>query len=363
MMERDFRRVPAGTRPSLARRLARAALTRPWVLDAAAACSAGHPAILLSHRFTDRAHDDDAFPVGQLARSLEWLRAHRYRLVRLDTLLDELAGPHPIPPKTVAFTVDDGYADFAELAWPVFKQFDCPVSVFLVTGFVDGRQWLWWDRLEVVFTTARADALQRSLLGLGMAPAGPLESVEDRRVAAADLAETVKWRPAAHREQIIDRIVADTGVELPGRPTDAYRPMSWDAVRALSGALVSFGPHTVTHPILAQESDDVARDEIQESWQRLRTEVLDALPVFCYPNGDPRSFGTREEREVLSCGLRASLSTVGDYASQARVWDPGAGRCGPLPRLQFEGETARFRQVVSGVDRIKRRLLWPQRDR
>ena len=51
----------------------------------------------------------------------------------------------------VAFTIDDGYLDHAKVAAPIFAEFDCPVTTFVTTGFLDGQLWLWWDRIQYVF--------------------------------------------------------------------------------------------------------------------------------------------------------------------------------------------------------------------
>ena len=52
------------------------------------------------------------------------------------------AGP-PLPGGALAITVDDGYRDFLLNGQPIFSAYEIPVTVFLVTDFVDGRCWPW----------------------------------------------------------------------------------------------------------------------------------------------------------------------------------------------------------------------------
>jgi len=43
-----------------------------------------------------------------------------------------------LPARALSITFDDGYADFAELAWPVFRHNDLPVTQFVVSARVGG---------------------------------------------------------------------------------------------------------------------------------------------------------------------------------------------------------------------------------
>jgi len=337
--------------PTAIRGLARRLLTHPWVLRGAAALSGGHATICFLHRFSEREDGSGAFPVPALRSHLEWLRANRYRLIGLGALVDELREGKPIAPRTVVFTIDDGFADFHQLASPVFAEFECPATVFLVTGFVDDRAWLWWNRIEHGFAHAPLAACRREVNGMGLDETGGEARL--RHAAAEAVTERLKWLTAEARAASIDGLLARLEVDIPAQPTAAYTPMTWPEIRALNGELFSFGPHTVTHPILALEGDARARDEITRSWSRVRTEVPDAVPVFCFPNGDPRSFGARELKMLAEAGLLASVSTRQESVSSRNHLPEAARLAAPLPRFQVEAEAERFVQVVSGVDRLK----------
>src|ERR1039457_6120223 len=100
--------------------------------------------ILMYHRFADRA---------ALARQCAHLRRH-YRPVSMAAVSEWLRGGHRLPPYALAVTVDDGYRDFQEAGYPVFAEFGIPVTVFLVTDFLDGKSWLWFDRVLYAFRHA-----------------------------------------------------------------------------------------------------------------------------------------------------------------------------------------------------------------
>ena len=65
--------------------------------------------------------------------------------------MSALSGDGPPLNRAVAFTIDDGYVEQATVAAPVFAEFDCPVTTFVTSGFLDRALWFWWDQIEYVF--------------------------------------------------------------------------------------------------------------------------------------------------------------------------------------------------------------------
>jgi peptidoglycan/xylan/chitin deacetylase (PgdA/CDA1 family) len=138
--------------------------------------------------------------------------------------------------------------------------------------------------------------------------------------------------------------------------------MSWDQIRALGGRGVTFGPHTVTHPILAQTGDAQSAHEIAESWRRLQEERVAHVPVFCYPNGSDYAFTLREVATLRRAGLAAALTTLHGYIDAT---SRAAGADAPylMRRVPYPHDELDFRQITTGLDRAKillRRAPAPQ---
>ncbi|MGQ0715396.1 MAG: polysaccharide deacetylase family protein [Gemmatimonadaceae bacterium] len=323
----------------------------------------GASAIYMLHRFADpeRGIGAHAHLPEQVRGYLAFLRREKYRIVSLASLLDMLDTGEAVE-RTVAFTVDDGYDDFLNVGLPIFAEFDVPATLFAVTGFIDRQCWMWWDRIEYALRTTKRTSVT---LGIGGARVSHrFAAIHERVMSAAALADRLKTVDDDEKNDAVEALAHELEVEIPREAPMWCAPMSWDDIRTCVARGMGVGPHTVTHPILARVDDERAKTEIRESWNRLRQEVPNALPVFCYPNGDPGSFTARDMDIVRALGLRAAVSTLQEYATSSVLEvderSPEIAGRYTIPRFTYPPSQAHLVQVVSGLERAKetlRRLL------
>ena len=252
------------------------------------------------------------------------------------------------------FTVDDGYFDFADVAAPIFAAYDCPVSVFLITDFIDGKLWNWFDRVGWAIRTSKLTEIAFHIDGDAVAI--QLHSAAARSASEERLVERLKLMPDAEKERSIARLVEGLEVSLPQNAPARDRAMTWDDVRRCAKSGATFGPHTVTHPVLSRVDTARADREICESWTRVLNETDAAVPVFCYPNGTPRDFSQRDKAIVAQAGMKAALSTVEAPIvvrnSRLDAQDPFA-----LPRFAYPETLPALVQMVSGLAAMRSRLM------
>jgi peptidoglycan/xylan/chitin deacetylase (PgdA/CDA1 family) len=309
--------------------------------------------VFMLHRFSDLERGIAGCDAAHLRRALEYLARNGYELVTLVVLYERLAGRGPQARGAVAFTIDDGYVEQATVAAPIFAAFGCPVTTFLTTGFLDGRLWFWWDQIDYIFRhAARRSArvqLADKLLDYRW------ENEAERRRAQTDLTARCKLLAQAEKAGAITQLAQATDVELPALPPVAYAPMSWNQVRECEANGMTFGPHTVTHPVLSRSTADVAVDEITESWARLRAEVRAPVPVFCYPYGWWADFGEREVAVLRRLGFLGALAAEPGYANALSFQSNEDDRF-KVRRFGFPDELPHIIQYVSGVERLKQLL-------
>jgi peptidoglycan/xylan/chitin deacetylase (PgdA/CDA1 family) len=270
--------------------------------------------ILLYHRVSD---DDPtcrnmAISARIFRRQMDYLAHSRYRPISLTTLLDYLEGRTELAGDSIAITFDDGYRDNFTTAFPILREFGVPATIFLTTGLIDSQEAPWWDRV--------GNAIAR------LAPSRAPQACPDPRipactwrqvraaargsrrrglVRATGIVESLKSLGGCQRDQIVAALegIADCG-------GDNSLMLTWEMVRQMRGELISFGSHTVNHPVLSHVDPAEARRELRESKQRIESLLGEEVPFFAYPNGAATDFNLQTINLVREAGFKLALTTV-----------------------------------------------------
>ncbi len=279
--------------------------------------------VFMMHRIEDPAQGIPGHSMQFVESMLQRLRRQNCRLVSLSELITDLNCGAPPKGYSVAFTFDDGTYDQAEIAAPLFRRYDCPATIFLITGFIDQTLWPWDDQIAYVFrfttrTSVTIRAGSQTLFYDLRTSAQRVSAVEDLRTRCKSMAQPELLA-------VLDALPDATELAIPERAPRAYAPMSWEDARSLERTgLFSFGPHSVSHQILTGMSSEDAQSEITGSWQRMRHELAKPLPIFNFPSG---FFGTREIEFLRDAGFSAFVTSGAGYVRSCQDQE-----CGGLPR-------------------------------
>ncbi len=332
----------------LTMRLARTALAAPGVQPAALQLLRrfARPVVtvFMLHRFSDPELGSDGASPEALRAILSMLRRQGVEFLELSELIRRIEEGERQERPGVVFTIDDGFIDFARVVAPVFSEFDCPSTVFLVSEIVSKRAWFWWSRLEYAFNSSSKPVIDIEVGGQSLRYR--VSDAASRSAAADSLSTQLKVLPEAERRGICDRIGSATEVDIPATPPLLYQTLTWDDARRLEASGVRFGPHTRTHPILSTIDDESARSEIEGSWSDLREQCANAMPVFCYPNGSADSFGERDVRLVKAAGMRGAVMFRRQRIAPERTSTDDLFR---LPRTEAFGHPFSVAANVSGL--------------
>jgi peptidoglycan/xylan/chitin deacetylase (PgdA/CDA1 family) len=256
--------------------------------------------ILMYHRFSER---------EALARQCAHIRQY-YSPVSFSQVADWLQHDGTLPENALAVTVDDGYRDFYQVAYPVFRQYAIPAMVYLVSDFLDGRLWLWVDQIKHAFLQT-----QRQRITVDIPGESPrnfdLGTIEAREMAAREVTEALKKIPNAERLRFLEGIPELLGIQLPEKAPPEYEALQWNEVREMAAGGIEFGAHTRTHPILSRlVGERELAGEVGGSKRWIEEQV--GLPVdhFCYPNGSEPDINREAVEAVRAANFRTAVTTA-----------------------------------------------------
>jgi peptidoglycan/xylan/chitin deacetylase (PgdA/CDA1 family)/protein-L-isoaspartate O-methyltransferase len=113
--------------------------------DAAQSERRPHVPILMYHQIAADGPEELArhrIDADGFAEQMLWLRRNGYHTINSEQLAWFLVNDYPFEGRPLLITFDDGYEDFADLAWPILKANDLSAEVFIVTDLV-GRRAEW----------------------------------------------------------------------------------------------------------------------------------------------------------------------------------------------------------------------------
>ena len=337
---------PPGPVATAKRAIARTLSSR-WMAPAWAAIAQDRVAFLTLHRFAEPEAGVYGHDPAILRLALERLRRERYDLIGVSEALHRLTERTGFRKRSVVFTMDDGYRGALDQCADIFLAYDCPLTVFLTTGFLDRTCWLWWDQIEYICLTSGRASFNVEFEG------GPVHvNLSTDRATTLSVLAICDWCKSVADERkwrFIHCLAQAAEVALPEHAPTHYAPVSWSGARALEKKGFFFGPHTVTHPILPRTDDRQAEREINESWSRVRSELQSPVSVLSYPNGD---YGPREVELLAESGLAAAVTTRPAYPTSSRNGLGGERRF-EIPRFGYPESPELLILVASGFRDIR----------
>jgi peptidoglycan/xylan/chitin deacetylase (PgdA/CDA1 family) len=262
-----------------------------------------------------------------LRTTLAHLRSRGVDIVTMDELHRRMT-ERDFARRFACFTFDDGYRDNRDFALPIMREFDAPFTVYVASDFAQNAGNLWWIALERV--VAGTSSVEAEINGVTTRiDTSTLAAKHTAFERLHDWLRALTGRDALPRE--IGKLCGRYGVDQAAICREFC--MSWDELKPFAGEpLVGIGAHSITHCNIAQQSDEIASQEITVS----RAQIEDALqrPVlhFAYPYGDKAAAGRREFALAKAAGFKTAVTT-----RPGMIFPEIAEHLTALPRVSLNG--------------------------
>lgn len=109
---------------------------------------AGQVTGFIYHRFDESRYPSTNISAAIFQQQLAILKEKNYQVVSLAEVARRLQAGEALPEKGVAISIDDAFTSFAEVAMPILRKFDFPVTLFVNTDAVGTPGYLDWSQLK-----------------------------------------------------------------------------------------------------------------------------------------------------------------------------------------------------------------------
>lgn len=305
--------------------------------------------VFMLHRIENKSLGISGHSVQSIENALAFVNQHGYNGVSIAQISDALINDTPLPKNAVAFTLDDGFAEQAEVALPLFEKHKLPVTLFLATDMLDKQSWSWDYKLEYIIRHTKHKHVNIILAGLPFS--ADIIDHEQKRIFIRQIRWHLKSYSIGETHKSVQHLAHSLDVQVPIEAPEQYRPMTWQQAKQAESDYVHFGPHTCAHNVLSQLSGEEAKREIEQSWRRVQDELKHPCPVFCYPTGRPNiDFGKREKHIVANAGFKSALSAQPGYID---IKHKNKNDLYSLNRFAFPNTLTDFKQYCSWIERAK----------
>lgn len=218
---------------------------------------------------------------------------HQNRVfISMDELTEILKNRKKLKNKFIVFTLDDGYRDNLEYAYPIFKKFSIPFCIYVTNSFPNRTTNLWWYALEkLIFKN-------ETLILPGK---GRIENltIESKNKNFLELRENILNNHFFHPIEYLEQIGK---LEFNIEEEMNEKCLNWEEIKFLSNdSLVTIGCHTLNHYPLSKLSDREVRCEISNSKTELELKIGKAVKHFAFPFGGKVEADKREYKIAGSC--------------------------------------------------------------
>jgi peptidoglycan/xylan/chitin deacetylase (PgdA/CDA1 family) len=282
-----------------------------------------------------------------LDAAIEHLTEEGYQFVALDDMPARLAIARG-GERFAAFTLDDGYRNNAVHAQPVFTRHKVPFTVFVSPGFACKTHGIWWETLTELLRVAPHLEFD---FGSG-AIALPLATLFQKQTAYVRLAHFIQAEmDEATAIERLDAAARAHGID-PLMITERLVMREPELKSLVVNPLASIGAHTVSHRALARLGDAEARQEMEQSAERIAAIIGHRPDTLAYPYGGRASVSPREHRLARDLGFRVAVTTDPGTIS-ARSFDAPT----TLPRISLNGHYQKAKYVGALASGIPFRLM------
>lgn len=238
---------------------------------------------------------------------------------------------------TAVVTIDDGYEDFFELAYPELLERHLPATFFVTTDFVNQRMWFWFDQLRYIINNAKTSSL--SIYFQGRRFSLELDTADAIESAWHTLADYCLQLTENVKELFVASIAEKYNVDISTIPEN-YSPVNWGQLKLMLKNRIEIGSHTLTHPVLSRLDAKSVYEELSQAKSELDQKLNTNTESLAYPFGMPDDYSLSVEKSARETGYSCAVVAHGELKAHCNPYQ--------LTRISVSDDQTDFLWKVCG---------------
>ena len=232
---------------------------------------------------------------GFLEKTIIQLINNNYEFISIERLCEILMYGEKLE-KKIVFTLDDGYLDNFEIAYPIFDKYNVPFTVYVTSGFIDKTSYNWWHDIEEFILSNNEIYFNKKTLYCS--------SYKNKLAAFYALRDEILNLKKDDFYNNMNSFYKMYSINYTKNLNSLF--MNWNHLKELSSnSLVTIGSHTVNHLPLKQLTKKEIESEILEANKKIELKIKRKVNHFAYPYGTKNEVGSREFEIVKNMNFKS----------------------------------------------------------
>lgn len=238
-----------------------------------------------------------------LENTIQYFLKNNIDIISLDEVYQRLT-TNSKPRRFAAFTFDDGYLDNLTHAYPVFKKYNLPFAIYLITDFPGHKAVLWWYLLEDL-------VIKRSLIEFSFEDQKyqfTCDNTEEKYKVFRKIRRLILNCHTLQLQPFLQAIFEKYDYDL--FELTKKLSLSWEQVAELNkDPNVTIGSHTKSHIALNRLDQHEIKEEILGANKLITEKTGSLVEHFAYPFGSENEVTKREFDITRQLGFKTVFTT------------------------------------------------------
>ncbi len=227
------------------------------------------------------------------------LKSNGYDFITLDDVYKILLEGKKVK-KKIVLTLDDGYKDNYEIAYPIFKKHNIPFTIYLTTSFPEKTAILWWYILEDLI-------VGKDIIELSDGRVFECRTKEKKEELFFKLRAIILTLKKEIFLDSLEKLFSHYAIDWVAKTEELC--LNWDEIIELSkDDLCMIAGHTKNHLAFNQLSEDEIIDEIMDANKMIEEKTGKKIEHIAYPFGRRHEVNQREFTIVKKLAFKTATT-------------------------------------------------------